>query len=233
MKQYLEKRITTRWWTDKPVEKEYLDVLLETAYLSPSKQNCYEWRCIVLTDSEKGKQIKKDLYENHAWSDSNLVMNGNAEGPKRYNGQYLAPLLFVWVTRFLEINLNNDRYAPERKNSGRRDIHVCLNAGICAGAIMTAAEDIGLNTGFGQCHDSEKLAEIVGYPGEYGIVVLGVGYGEEHMYIPDHKLSVNRTKNVIINGKVEGTDDINVPVNVKSTNMRVRKPSKETLIQLV
>jgi hypothetical protein len=98
---------------------------------------------------------------------------------------------------------------------------------------MTAAEDMGLDTGFGQCHDSEKLSEILGYPGEFGMVVLGVGYGEENMYIPNSNLPVDRKKNVIIDGKIKGTDLINIPVDIKSTSIRVRKPSKETLIQLV
>jgi nitroreductase len=229
MKQYLEKRITTKWWNDQEVEKEHLDTLLETVYSTPSKQNCYEWRCIVLTNSDKGKKIKKHLYENHTWVDANLVRAGSADGPRNFNGQYLAPLLFVWVTRFSEIDVDKDIYADERRNPTSRLVHASLNIGICAGAVMTAAEDIGLDTGFGICHDARELSKIMGYDNEHGIVVLGVGYGEKDMYTDSNRVM----KNVVVDNKIIGRDLVNIPANVKNTKMRERKPSKDTLIKLV
>jgi nitroreductase len=229
MYSYLKNRITTKWWQNKIIEEEKINALLETAYLSPSKQNSYEWKCIVITNSEEGKRIKKHLYENLTWVDSNDVKLGSAQGTRRYNGQYLAPLLFVWVSRFLEIDLKNIKYARERLNLESRRLHLYINVGIVSGAVMTAAEDMGLNTGFGLCHDYSTVADLLGYKGEHAILVLGVGYGEEHT----HTAGTGFDKEVIIDQKIAGVDFINLPVEIKNSTVRSKKPEKNTLIQLI
>ena len=227
---FLKNRITTKWWQDKNLTQDQLALLLETAYLSPSKQNCYEWRCVVLTQSDEGKRIKKDIYQNQSWVDSKEVRTGTAIGPRKYNGQYLAPALFLWISRYKEIELNL-RFSPERINSSDRDRTLNIEIGLSSGAVMTTAEYLGLSTGFGLCHDSEKLAEILGYSGERAVLALGVGIAEIHS-TPTNIANIH-LKNVILDGKIIGTDHINLDPKIKTTVPRSRKPLKETITRII
>lgn len=229
---YLKNRITTKWWQDLPIGEDIVEKLAQTVYYSPSKQNYYDFRCIIITDSEQGKSLKKDFFLNYTWSDANRVLMGPAPGLKRYNGQYLAPLLFVWLSRWTE-NPLDPKWAPEKANYATRERHTNIEVGISSGAVMTTAESMGLNTGFGLCHDSVALAAALGHPQEFALLALGVGYAV-HEPTPIPK-TVPPLQRAVRNdrGSILGFDLINLPAEMNDVPHRVRKPAREDFISVI
>ena len=53
----IKERRSVRSYTDKPVEREKIDRLLEAARLAPSASNRQEWRFVVVTDQERRTQL--------------------------------------------------------------------------------------------------------------------------------------------------------------------------------
>lgn len=231
---YLDNRITTKWWdANRLPQQEHINVLTDVAYKVPSKQTVCEWRLVILGPSPEASLIKKNLYENHTWCDAKGIIGGNALGLRAYNGQYLAPYLFTWVTRWKEIDPSKDLYEKRRIDYYTRLRLVMLEIGISAGAVLTAAEDMGLSTGFGGCHDARTLASMVGYSGESAWVALGVGYAEDHSEWLNTRQSVKKLVRDS-SGKVVGKDRINHPINKSNLHtFRLRKPPKNTLVKII
>ncbi len=231
---YLDNRITTKWWDSSRLpQQEHINILADVAYKVPSKQSVCEWRLVILGPSPEATLIKRNLYENYTWCDTKGVIGGSAPGLRVYNGQYLAPYLFTWVTRWKEIDLTKDEYEKRRTEYWTRLRLVMLEIGISAGAVLTAAEDMELSTGFGGCHDQRLLADMIGYPGESAWVALGVGYGEDHR----EWLSKTRTTKKLIkdsSGRVIGHDRINHPIDQSASHLfRARRPPKNTLVKII
>jgi len=65
LKDLLEKRITTKWWSNKIVEKDKLDYVLNCIRRTPSKQLKYNFKVLIFDESKKCKEIKDWLYWEH------------------------------------------------------------------------------------------------------------------------------------------------------------------------
>jgi len=229
---YLDNRITTKTWDPHRVPSQAnIKALAEVAYRAPSKQNCYEWRLVILGPGPESTAIKQDLYWNHTWCDSKGVLKGSDPGLRNYNGQFLAPYLFTWVSRWKEIDLEVAEYEKTRTDPYQRIQKLSLEVGICAGSVLTAAEDMGLSTGFANCFLAKEVAGLVGYPGERILVVLGVGYAQDQSHLVDRGPHIEITD---AHGKVMGRDLINYPVSRRRRHYaRAIKPNKSTLIKIV
>ncbi len=88
----IRQRYSCRSYLDKPIEKEKLDQIFEAARLAPSAKNLQDWRFVVVTDSEKRKQVasatnRPDVFAKAgaivvACSNEDYVMKcGQAVGP--------------------------------------------------------------------------------------------------------------------------------------------------------
>ena len=53
----IRKRRSIRQYSDKPVERDKIERLLEAARLAPSAKNFQEWRFVIVTDAECRKQL--------------------------------------------------------------------------------------------------------------------------------------------------------------------------------
>ena len=94
LKDLLEKRFTAKWWSDKPVEKEKLDYILDCTYLAPSKNGKWKFEIFVLGNSEKANEIKQWLYWENTYC---LDMKRGKEGetslcltPRAYDAHYAS-----------------------------------------------------------------------------------------------------------------------------------------------
>jgi nitroreductase len=58
----IQKRKSVRSYESTPVPKETLAKLLEAARMAPSARNMQPWHFIVVTDSEKRKELSKGIY---------------------------------------------------------------------------------------------------------------------------------------------------------------------------
>ena len=158
LKELLEKRFTAKWWSDKPVEKEKLDYILDCTYMSPSKNGKWNYEIFVLGNSEKANEIKQWLYwENTYCIDGERIKEGPI-GNRRYNGQVLAPIVLIWVA----------------KNKNRETFNDCL---VSSTVTMLAAEEKGVNTGFNGCLGEIATAEKLGRGASgHASIILGLGY---------------------------------------------------------
>lgn len=62
VKEAIEKRRSIRRFKPDPVPKEYLQQILEAAWLAPSGSNSQPWRFIVVTDLEEKQRLRKIAY---------------------------------------------------------------------------------------------------------------------------------------------------------------------------
>ena len=157
LKELLEKRTTTKWWSDKIVEKDKLDYVLDCIRRTPSKQLKYNFKVLIFDESKKCKEIKDWLYWEHTCC-LNKVRGAKGEGLRRYNGQVLAPIVLAWA-------------------SEKDDLEVIEDIMVSSTTALLAAEEVGLNTGFNGCLESKELGHKVGEP--YVHMLLGLGYADK------------------------------------------------------
>jgi|694.fasta_scaffold00326_34 hypothetical protein len=222
---YLENRITARWWDyTRVVEKEKIDTIIENLYRVPSKQCGYEQKCVIF--GPNSYDIKKNIYDNYAWADENNKLLGPGV-VKYFNGQLLAQYLFMWVTRYKEVDGTEENWAIQKYRFEKRIQKAFLESGIGAGVVMTIAEDLGLDTGFSICFDSKNVANALGYTDEYALVALGVGYMQDHSDVSNPCL----LKAVYHENKIVGYDNYNIPQHL-TDKIRKLKPSNETIVEI-
>jgi len=189
IKQLLSERYTTKLWQNTPVNESILNYVLDCAYLAPSKMAHHSHKIVALTDSVEGKKIKDWLFYEHTWSwdgyPAYKVPQDHESAEQRdYNGQYRAPVLLIWLSKLqdggrvqvhTQIKDQKIQYyvnMPDAEQQ-RSDIY------ISATTAMLAAEEQGLNTGYGVCHHTQMVAEHLGMPSYHAVVVLGMGYASD------------------------------------------------------
>jgi hypothetical protein len=198
----LKKRFTAKWWESQPVNQSDLEIILNSAFLAPSKQSKYNYKICVFTDSKLGNELKEWFYwENTSCLDT--IRGKLGEGLRRYNGQVMAPIYLLWIATNEDIETKND----------------CL---ISATIAMIAAEELELKTGFCGCLGSSEIKEklkIDGYP----IISLGIGYA-----IPDDE----EVRKVFKENKEMGFDLSNCNPDLKTHHVRKNKPIFSELIKI-
>jgi nitroreductase len=71
------KRRSIRKYTDRPVESDKLNLLLQAAMAAPSAMNCKPWEFVVVTDPEKLAQFRKRLIFGDRNAPAAIVVCGN------------------------------------------------------------------------------------------------------------------------------------------------------------
>jgi hypothetical protein len=210
----LHNRITTKTFDNIPIEQSKIDYILDCAITAPSKQSLYNYKIAVLGTSRAAKEIKTWMFQSDTWCDEKGERLGT-NGRKVLNGQYNAPLVLVWMQR----EKLRSKYNPT-------DL---VDMMVSSSVAMLAAEEQGLQTGFGRCHSTDLVAEKLGYPGLTAEVVIGVGYGTDHddeeLSDYDHGLQVYTKK-----GNVLGIMSKNIPASMQVRHRKL-KPSISKLIQ--
>jgi nitroreductase len=70
-------RRSIRKFTDRPVEPDKLDLLLQAAMAAPSAMNCKPWEFVVVTDPEKLAQFRSRLIFGNRNAPAAIVVCGN------------------------------------------------------------------------------------------------------------------------------------------------------------
>lgn len=200
LKEILEKRITAKWWSDKKIEEEKLQYVLDCIYQAPSKNGKYNYEVHVLGD--ESQYIKEWLY----WESTYCLDEERAkEGPignRRYNGQVLAPIVLIWLAENKDTQTHND----------------CM---VSATIAMMAAEEMKLQTGFCGCLDYKATSQKLNRAGMKTVMILGIGY-------IDH-LDISIQRDVIKEDVMCGFDYGNCAPEIQ-TPPRFRRPKFDELI---
>lgn len=90
VKQVIEQRQSIRKYSDRPVEKEIIEQLLESARLAPSAVNYQPWKFLVCT-SEKTKNAVRESYPRDWFNQAQLYIvacgNHNASWKRAADGK--------------------------------------------------------------------------------------------------------------------------------------------------
>ena len=139
----LQKKKQTFLWSDKIPEREIIDTILDEVHTHcPSKQNNVPYNIEVLDWADKERRHK--IFED-TWCDEDDITD-------RRNPQVLAPYLFVFTARGINLSPDENSYAQ-------------LEIGLVAMFIALSATNYGLNYGFCACNNNEIVLTLgVGYP---------------------------------------------------------------------
>jgi len=75
----IEKRRSVRSYTDKPVERDKIQRLLEAARLAPSASNRQEWRFVVVTDKKRRAALAEAANNQEFVAQASVVIAACAE----------------------------------------------------------------------------------------------------------------------------------------------------------
>lgn len=209
LKEMLSNRFTAKWWSEKPVENEKLQYILDCTYLAPSKNGKYKYEIFVLGNSDKANEIKQWLYWENTYCIDGERMKEGPIGNRRYNGQLLAPTVLIWVAH----------------NKDKETFNDCM---VSSTISMLAAEEQGVQTGFNGCLGELAVAEKLGRVKRYAMISLGLGYIDK-MDGSDNSIQ----REVIKDGVKHGFDYGNVEPSVTRGPNRTNKPTVDNLIHLI
>ena len=161
MKTFLElaqNRQSDRAYSDKPVETEKLERILEAARIAPSACNAQPWKIIVVSDAEKRMQVAD------ATASKLLAMN-------HFTKQ--APLQLVILEENANFTSTVGGWATEKH-------YPHLDLGILASHITLAATDEGLGSCIiGWC-DEKKVRKALDIPKNKRVMlVILLGYSAQ------------------------------------------------------
>lgn len=154
--------IKNRWspviYSDKPVEKETIESLLEAARWAPSSFNEQPWQYIVgYKGDENHQKIGETLAEGNAWAKS-------------------APVLMISVAR----TFFDHKHKPNR--------HYMHDTGMATMNLVLQATEMDLATHQMAGFDTDKTRELFNVPEDFepGSVIV-VGYAGDPSSAPDDK----------------------------------------------
>lgn len=154
----IRRRQSDRAYSDKPVEKDKLERILEAGRLAPSACNAQPWKFIVVTDPDKRIQIAD------ACSSKTLGMN-------HFSKQ--APVQLVLVEEHANFTSKFGGFVKQ--------IHYPhLDLGIVASHICLAAADEGVGSCMLGWINEKKIRSMLGIPGGKKVVlVILLGYSTQ------------------------------------------------------
>ena len=155
-------RRSVRKYSERPVEDEKLNAVLEAVRRAPSWANYQCWRIVVVKDKAAREKI------------SALSNVESYFAPKGYKSN---PSMKALAGAPVVIVLCAD---PERSGAMRGQSYYLVDAGLAAENLMLAACGQGLGTVFVGVYDEEKLKDLLNIPAAIRIVGLfPLGYPAE------------------------------------------------------
>jgi nitroreductase len=152
-------RRSVRRFTDKPVEEDKLEALLEAARQAPSWANLQCWRFVVVKD----RSVKEKISE-LSYVESFFAPKGYKTNPAK-KGLAEAPVIIVACAD------------PSQSGNIWGQSYYMTDLGIATQNIMLTARALGLGTVFVGVFDEEKIRSILSIPPDIRVVGLfPVGY---------------------------------------------------------
>jgi len=175
-------RVTVRKFSQKPVEEEKIEKILEAGRWSPTAVNAQPQRVLVLNTPENLAKVKEfcSFGYDQKYVDLSKECDDKANG--KINIYYGAPLvLFVCYDKTACWT-----HPQNRKSSGATD------GTIVATHMMLEAASIGLGTVWISYFDEEKAKELLNIPETWQpVCMIYVGYPADD-FVPNTKLGCHR-----------------------------------------
>jgi hypothetical protein len=181
LRDILSKRFTAKHWdVDKSIEQSTIDYIVDCTYLAPSKLAARLHKIVVLTETPKAKEIKNWLFYNHTYNTDGVRSKEEGKSVKMFNGQYIAPVVLAWLNpvdlpSWTEREYGGKTMTVNTPGFLQRHNDIFISS-MCA---VAAAEEQGLNTGFGSCHNHAEVASQLGFDGYECPIMVGIGYAKD------------------------------------------------------
>jgi nitroreductase len=158
----IKTRRSVRKYTDKPVEEEKLNAVLEAVRMAPSWANLQCWRLIVVREKSVREKISELSYV-----ESFFAPKGFKSNPSR-KALAEAPVVLVLCAD------------PSQSGVLWQQNYYLVDAGIASENMMLAARALGLGSVFVGIYDEEKIKQLLGIPAAIRVVGLfPLGYPVE------------------------------------------------------
>ena len=159
----LATRRSVRKFSDRPVEPEKLQAVLEAVRMAPSWANMQCWRLVVVQDQEVRAAISELSFVESYFSPRGYKMNPAMKALAE------APVVIVACA------------VPEQSGEMAGQAYYLTDMGIAAENLMLAAHAVGLGSVFVGVFDEEKLGDLLDIPPGVrivGLFPLGYPLGE-------------------------------------------------------
>lgn len=187
--QLCNRRRSIREFSDRPVSREVLELIIRTAGTAPSGANKQPWRFVVVTDAALKHEIRlaAEVVERQSYE-------------QRMPQEWLDDLAVLgtdWHKEFLEIApalivIFSISYTKDGEQI-RKNYYVKESAGIAAGFLLAAIHNAGLVALTYTPSPMDFLQRILNRPeNEKPFLLIPVGYPKEGVKVPDiHRKQFN------------------------------------------
>jgi iodotyrosine deiodinase len=182
---WMDKRRTTRDFSDKPVPREVIENIVLTASTAPSGAHKQPWTFCIVSDTEIKKQIRTEAEKEEFDSYSGRM-------PEEWLKD-LRPLQTDWHKEFLEtapylIIVFKRNYEIEDGGHKHQNYYVTESCGIACGFLLTAIHHAGLAALTHTPSPMNFLAKVLNRPeNEKPYLLIPVGYAADDCWVPDLK----------------------------------------------
>lgn len=178
----MQRRRTTRHFSERPVDRSVIEKCIETAGTAPSGAHQQPWHFVVVSDAE----VKRRIRGSAEVAEREFYSTAPAEWLEA-----LAPLGTDAVKPYLEtapylIAVFAERYGVSE--SGEREAHYYVqeSVGIAAGFLLAALHNAGLVALTHTPNPMDFLRDLLGRPkNERPVMLVVTGYPADHAKVPD------------------------------------------------
>jgi iodotyrosine deiodinase len=175
----MEERRSVRDFSEKPVSREIIQKIIQTASTAPSGAHKQPWTFVAIQNSEIKSEIRKAAEKEEFESYNNRMTDKWKEDLKQLGTDWQKPFLEIapWL-----IVMFSQTTAPDKS----KHYYVQESCGIAAGFLITAIHQAGLCTLTHTPSPMNFLKKILNRPdNERPYLLLPVGYASENCYVPD------------------------------------------------
>ncbi len=177
-----ESRRTVREFSDRPVDREIIELIIKTASTAPSGANKQPWNFGVISSPEIKAKIReaaeKEEFENYHGRMSEDWLDDLKKFGTDWHKPFIttAPYIIVAFKKAYDLNAAGEK---------EKNYYVTESAGLACGMLISAIHNAGLVTVTHTPSPMNFLSEVLGRPAnERAFLLLPVGYPAEDAQVP-------------------------------------------------
>lgn len=186
---FMNRRRSVRFFSDKPVHKNVLELIIRTAGTAPSGANKQPWKFVVVTDPAVKQEIRRGAEKEEKENYEGRMPKEWLEELKQFGTDWHKEFLEMAPALIVVFALSYDK-TDERI---RKNYYVKESVGLAAGFLLAAIHHAGLAALTHTPSPMDFLGTILGRPAnEKPFLLIPVGFPAEGTTVPDiHRKSLN------------------------------------------
>ena len=182
--EHLDQRRSVRFFSDRPVPREMIEVAIRTASTAPSGAHQQPWTFVAISDPALKRRIRV------AAEEEERISYEGGRMPEEWK-EALAPIGTDWRKGYLEtvpwiVIVFAQTYGQRADGGKTKHYYVKESVGIACGLFIAALHEMGLSTLTHTPSPMGFLSELTGRPAnEKPYILFPVGYAAEDAVVPD------------------------------------------------